>query len=276
MVFLQAYAIGALVILGLMAALWLISLALRNSSIVDIFWGAGFVLTNWVYFALTPEGFAGRKLLAAILVTVWGLRLSLYILLRNWGRPEDFRYRRWREENGPRWWWKSFLQVFLLQGLLMWVISAPLLAAQAGVQPGRLTVFDLLAVALWAIGFFFEAVGDLQMARFRANPANKGQVLNRGVWRYTRHPNYFGDATQWWAFYALAAIASGFWTIFSPILMTGLLLRVSGVALLERTLKETKPGYREYVESTSAFVPWFPRRPKVTSSPQKGEQSDGS
>lgn len=263
MPFLQAYLIGGLVILGMMALLWLFSLLLRNSSIVDIFWGAGFVLANWIYYALTPEGFAGRKLLVAILVTVWGLRLSLYILWRNWGKPEDFRYRKWREENGGRWWWKSFFQVFLLQGLLLWIISTPLLAVQRGSVPGRLTVFDFLALALWAVGFFFEAAGDLQMARFRANPANKGQVLSAGVWRYTRHPNYFGDAAQWWAYYAFAAIAGGFWTIFSPILMTALLLRVSGVALLERTLTETKPKYRDYIERTSAFVPWFPRQPRA-------------
>jgi steroid 5-alpha reductase family enzyme len=264
MAFLEVYAIGGLVILGFMATLWLVSLPLRNASIVDIFWGAGFVLANWIYFALTPEGFPTRKLLAAILVTVWGLRLSLYILFRNWGKPEDFRYRKWREENGPRWWWKSFFQVFLLQGLLLWVISAPLLAVQQGRQPAYLTVLDILATVVWAIGFFFEAVGDLQMARFRANPANKGKVLDTGVWRYTRHPNYFGDATQWWAYYLLAAAAGGWWTIWSPIVMTGLLLRVSGVALLERTLKETKPAYKDYVERTSAFIPWFPRRPRAS------------
>jgi steroid 5-alpha reductase family enzyme len=260
MSFLEVYGIVALVILGYMAILWIASLILWNSSIVDIFWGVGFVMANWVYFALTPDGFAARKWLISILVTIWGFRLSLYILWRNWGKGEDFRYRKWREEAGGEWWWRSFFKVFLLQGILLWIISAPLLAANIGATPAGLTILDFVAIPLWAIGFFFEAVGDLQMARFRANPANKGTVMNRGVWRYTRHPNYFGDATQWWAYYLVALAAGGFFTIFSPILMTTLLVRVSGVALLEKTLKDEIPGYKEYMETTNAFIPWFPRQ----------------
>jgi len=260
MSFLEVYVIVALVILGYMAILWIASLILRNSSIVDIFWGAGFVMANWVYFALTPDGFPARKWLLSILVTIWGLRLSLYILWRNWGKEEDFRYRKWREEAGGEWWWRSIFKVFVVQGVLMWIISAPLLAAQISPTPARMTILDFVAIALWAIGFFFEAVGDLQMARFKANPANKGKVMNTGLWRYTRHPNYFGEATMWWAYYLVAAAAGGFLTVFSPILMTTLLLRVSGVALLEKSLKETKPKYKEYVETTSAFIPWFPRK----------------
>lgn len=260
MTFLEIYGIAALVILGFMAVIWLISLALRDSSIVDIFWGSGFVLANWVYFALTPDGLPARKWLISILVTIWGLRLSLYILWRNWGKGEDFRYQKWRQEAGPKWWWRSFFKVFALQGLLMWIISAPLLAAHISATPDRLTILAWLAIPVWAFGFFFEAAGDWQLARFKANPANKGQVLRTGVWRYTRHPNYFGDATQWWAYYLLAAASGGFWTVFSPILMTLLLLRVSGVALLEKTLTQTKPQYADYVANTSAFIPWFPRK----------------
>jgi steroid 5-alpha reductase family enzyme len=256
---LGVYGFGLLVILGCMAALWILSLYLKNSSIVDIFWGAGFVVVNWVYFALSPDGFLPRKLLIGILVTVWGLRLFIHILTRNWGKPEDFRYRKWREENGRRWWWQSFFQVFLLQGLLLWIISAPLLVAQHSGLPDRLTWIDGVAVVIWGIGFFFESAGDAQLARFKADPANKGRVLDTGVWRYTRHPNYFGDAAQWWGFYLIGASAGGWWAIFSPVIMTVLLLRVSGVALLEKTL-ETRPGYKEYVERTSAFVPWFPKK----------------
>ena len=259
--FLEIYGIGAAAILGLMVALWIASLMLRDASIVDIFWGPGFVMTNWVYFALTVDGYPARKWLICALVTIWGLRLGLHILLRNKGKGEDFRYQKWREEAGAPWWWRSLFKVFLTQGILMWIISAPLLAAQVSATPARLTLLDSLALAVWAVGFFFEAVGDLQLARFKANPANRGQVMDRGVWRYTRHPNYFGDATQWWGYYLMAASASGgFWTIFSPFIMTALLLRVSGVALLEKTLVETKPKYREYVASTSAFFPWFPRK----------------
>jgi steroid 5-alpha reductase family enzyme len=259
MTFLELYAIAGVVTLGLMFALWLVSLLMKNSSIVDIFWGTGFVILAWVFFALTPDGFMTRKLILVILTCLWGLRLSLYILWRNWGKPEDFRYQKWRQESGKRWWWKCFFQVFLLQGMLLWIISTPLLAAQIRLIPNRLTALDVLGTALWVIGFFFETAGDLQLAHFKANPANKGKVMERGVWRYTRHPNYFGDAAQWWGYFLIATAAGGWWTIFSPILMTTLLMRVSGVTLLEKTL-ETRPGYKEYVEKTSAFIPWFLRR----------------
>jgi steroid 5-alpha reductase family enzyme len=260
--FLPIYLILGLIILGLMTLLWPLSLALKNSSIVDVFWGSGFVIATWVAFLLTPDGFTGRRLLLNVLVTIWGLRLSLHILTRNWGKPEDFRYQAWRREAGAAWWWRSYLRVFLLQGVILWIVAAPLVAAQVGKQPSSLTPLDYLAAPVWLVGFFFEAVSDWQLVRFRADPTNKGKVLQTGVWRYTRHPNYFGDATQWWAYYLIAAAAGGFWTICSPILMTVLLFRVSGVALLEKTLTTTRPGYQEYMESTSAFVPWFPRRRK--------------
>ena len=262
MSFITAYGFAAGIILALMTALWILSLTLKNSSIVDIFWGTGFVITAWVYFALTPDGLLARKLLLCALVTLWGLRLSLHILRRNWGKEEDFRYQVWRKEAGKNWWWYSFFKVFLLQGVLLWLISAPLLGAQRAGLGGGLGVLDVAGAAVWGVGFFFEAVGDWQLARFKADPANKGKVMDRGVWRYTRHPNYFGDAAQWWGYYLIAAGApGGFWTVLSPLLMTFLLVRVSGVALLEKSLKEARPGYKEYIESTSAFIPWFPRRP---------------
>jgi steroid 5-alpha reductase family enzyme len=260
--FLSAYLILTAVIFGLMILLWLVSLAIKNSSIVDIFWGAGFVIFAWVSFVLTPQGFFIRKLLLSLLVTIWGLRLTLHILTRNWGKPEDFRYQVWRKEAGISWWWRSLFKVFILQGALLLVIAIPLLSAQFNSLPSHLTWVDYTAIPLWLVGFFFEVVGDWQLTRFKANTANKGKLLNTGVWRYTRHPNYFGDATQWWAFWLLAAAAGGWWTIFSPVIMTGLLLRVSGVSLLEKTLKETKPGYAEYVETTSGFIPWFPKGKK--------------
>lgn len=261
MAFLSTYIIGLAVILGLMLMLWLLSLKIKNASIVDIFWGTGFVIAGWLYFALTPEGYLPRKLLLAALVTIWGLRLSIHIFRRNHGKPEDFRYQKWRRENGAAWWWKSFFQVFLLQGVLLWIVSAPLLAAQQSALPARLTALDALGALLWLVGFYFEAAGDYQLERFKANPANKGRVLDSGVWRYTRHPNYFGDSAQWWGFFLIAAAAGGWWTVFSPALMTYLLVRVSGVALLEKTMS-AKPGYREYMRRTSAFIPWFPKTGK--------------
>lgn len=261
MTFLELYSLTGLIILGLMTLLWLLSLALKDTSIVDIFWGAGFVIIVWAGLLLSPAAPDARRWLLTALVTIWGLRLSLHIALRNLGKGEDFRYARWRAENGRRWWWYSFFQTFLLQGVLMWLISAPLTAVHRFSGGGFPAWLDLAAVLIWAVGFFFEAVGDAQLAAFKKNPANRGQVLRGGVWRYTRHPNYFGDAAQWWGFFLLALAAGGWWTLFSPILMTFLLLRVSGVALLEKTLANQKPGYREYIETTSAFVPWFPRKP---------------
>lgn len=254
------YLLGGLVILSMMIGLWLVSLLLKNSSIVDIFWGSGFVLTGWIYTLLTPDGFLPRKLLLMSLVSIWGMRLSIHILIRNWGKPEDFRYQKWRKESGRSWWIKSLFQVFLLQGLLMWVISVPLLAAQISTQSNSLLWLDWAGVCLWMVGFFFETVGDVQLSRFRANPSNKGKLLNTGVWRLTRHPNYFGDSAQWFGYYLIAASAGGWWTIFSPVIMTLFLIRISGVFLLEKTLRNTKPGYREYMETTSPFIPWFPKK----------------
>ncbi|MBA4386293.1 MAG: hypothetical protein C0410_16285 [Anaerolinea sp.] len=248
------------VIFGLMLLLWMISLLLRNSSIVDVFWGFGFVLSAWVYYFLTPDGFMVRKFLVAGLATIWGLRLTIHVLTRNLGKPEDFRYQKWRNEHGKIWWIRSLFQVFILQGFLMWIISTPLLAAQYSNLPTKLTLFDYAGIFLWVIGFYFETVGDLQLSAFRSNPNNKGHILNTGVWHYTRHPNYFGDSAQWWGYYLLAVSAGAWWSIFSPIIMTIFLIKVSGVALLEKTMRDTKPGYREYMETTNAFIPWFPKK----------------
>jgi steroid 5-alpha reductase family enzyme len=260
--FIQPYLILSLIIFSLMLLLWLVSLWLKNSSIVDIFWGTGFVIFTWGAFLLTPDGFIMRKVLLCVLVTLWGLRLSLHILRRNWGKPEDFRYQIWRKEAGKSWWWKSLFKVFILQGILLLIVAVPLLVDQINPLPAYLTWLDRLVIPLWLVGFTFEALGDWQLLRFKADPVNKGKLLTTGVWSYSRHPNYFGDATQWWAYYLIALSAGGWWTIFSPMIMTYLLLRVSGVTLLEKTLKETKSGYQEYTETTSEFIPWFPRRKK--------------
>lgn len=240
-----------------MLLLWLLSMRLGNAAIVDIFWGCGFGLLAWLYFAL-GAGLLPRKLLVAVLVTIWGTRLSLHIWQRNRGRPEDFRYRAWREQWARSFAWRSLLQVFLLQGALVWLISAPLLLAQtAPAAPGML---DALGTLLWLVGFAFEAGGDWQLQRFKANPLNAGRVLDSGLWRYTRHPNYFGDALIWWGLFLLGAGGPlGGWAIGSPLLMTVLLMRVSGVTLLEQTLAQ-RPAYREYIARTPAFFPWWPKR----------------
>jgi steroid 5-alpha reductase family enzyme len=258
--FLSSFAVVGLVILAFMFLLWLISLAIKNSSIVDIYWGFGFVLAAWAFFLLTSSDFLNRKILLVSLTSIWGLRLTIHVLLRNWGKAEDFRYQKWRTESGRIWWIKSFFQVYLLQGLLMWIISLPLLAGQFFQNKTQFGFFDYFGILFWIVGFFFESIGDAQLTLFKKNPLNHGKVLSSGVWRFSRHPNYFGDSAQWWGYYLIAASAGGWWTIFSPIIMTLFLIKVSGVVLLEKTLIKTKPGYSEYAESTSAFIPWFPRK----------------
>lgn len=257
--FTNLFLLSGAAILLLMTLLWLLSLTLKNSSIVDIFWGFGFILIVWLVFALAPQGYLPRRQLVAILVTVWGVRLALHIGSRNWGKPEDFRYASWRKENGPRWWWVSYFKVFLLQGLIMWMLSAPLIAAQTSGFPAILTPMDLLGMCIWGAGLFFETVADAQLAYFKKNPTNRGRILTSGLWKFSRHPNYFGEAVLWWGYYLLALAAGAGWTVFAPLLMTILLVKVSGVSMLEKTLK-SKPGYEEYMNNTNSFVPWFPKR----------------
>jgi steroid 5-alpha reductase family enzyme len=245
--------------MSMMTILWITSALIKNVSIVDLFWGLGFVIAGWVYY-LNSDGFEMRKIILMTLVSIWGLRLSIYLAWRNHGKGEDFRYRKFRKDYGEnRYWWISFFQTFLLQGILMWLISAPILGAQF--YPGKeLGILDFAGIIVWIIGFVFEAGGDMQLARFKANPANKGKVLNTGFWHYTRHPNYFGDAAAWFGYGLICLAAGSYWPVLGSVLMTALIIKVSGVALLEKTLNDTKPGYKEYVEKTSAFIPWIPKK----------------
>lgn len=250
---------GSLLVLILMTILWIVSIFLKNVSIVDTFWGLGFVMLTWFYYFQT-DGFITRKIILLILVTIWGLRLSFYIGWRNWGEGEDYRYQNFREKHGKKYWWFSYFQTFLLQGFLMVIISVPLLGAQITAKNYALGFLDYLAIIVWLIGFVFEAGGDLQMAKFKNNPDSKGKVLNTGFWRYTRHPNYFGDSAQWWGYGLFSMAAGSYWPILGSVLMTFLLIRVSGVAMLEKSLKDKKPKYRDYIEKTNAFIPWFPKQ----------------
>jgi len=254
------YGANLVILFVCMICLWFLSLALKNASIVDIFWGLGFVIVAWLSF-YRAEGYLGRKLLICALVTVWGLRLAIHIAGRNWGKGEDRRYQAWRASYGPRFWWVSLFTVFGTQGILLWVISLVAQAGQISPEPSRWVWQDTLGLLVWAIGFFFEAAGDWQLARFKADPANRGKVMNRGLWAYTRHPNYFGECLMWWGLFLIAlATPVNIWTIISPLTITILLLKVSGVTLLEKSIVETRPKYRDYMESTSAFIPWFPKR----------------
>ncbi|MDX1604888.1 MAG: DUF1295 domain-containing protein [Candidatus Competibacterales bacterium] len=248
------YALAAL--LGLMVLAWLLSLARQDAGIVDSFWSLAFLLAAGVYHQTLAEP-GPRATLVLILVAIWALRLSGHITWRNWGEPEDRRYQAIRERNEPGFAFKSLYLVFGLQGVLAWIISLPLLVAMAGSAP--LGWLDGLGVALWVVGLVFEAGGDWQLARFKADPANKGRVMDRGFWRYTRHPNYFGDFCVWWGFYLLALAAGGWWSIVAPLLMSFFLLKVSGVALLESDIGERRPAYRDYIRRTNAFFPGPPR-----------------
>jgi len=248
------------IVLLWMFLLWLVSLVKRDASIVDIFWGIGFIGIATVSFVV-GQGYYQRKALIFSLTAVWGLRLAGHIFWRNRGKGEDFRYQAMRRRYGSRFPVVSLLLVFVLQGILMWVVSFPLQVAMSSSSPGLLTWLDFLGAAVWTTGFLFESVGDLQLARFKADPGNKGKVMDRGLWRYTRHPNYFGDALLWWGLFLIASgVPGGYYTIMSPLVMTFLLMRVSGVALLEKTLVKTRPEYAEYTTRTSAFFPRPPRK----------------
>ncbi len=251
--------LGLAVILAAAAGVWLVSVWQRDASIADIGWGAGFVLLAWLY-AILAGAWSPRAGLVLVLTTVWGGRLALHLFVRNHGRGEDPRYHAMRAAHGQAFWWRSLFTVFWLQAAILWFVSVPLLLAVRRVEAAGLTWIDAAGTVLFLLGFACEAVGDRQLARFKADPANRGRVLNHGLWRYTRHPNYFGDATLWWGLWLVAvATPYGWLTLLSPALMTFLLLRVSGVALLERGLVASKPAYAAYVARTSAFVPWPPK-----------------
>jgi steroid 5-alpha reductase family enzyme len=251
----SSYAIAVSVVLSLMISLWLFSLVLKDASIVDRFWGAGFVFVAWALY-LTRSGGDWNQLLLMSLVSIWGLRLSIYIHRRNSGHPEDYRYAEMRSHHGNRFWWYSLISVFLLQGALMLIVAMPVIAVLGVQEKSPLSMWSLAGSVLWLIGFVFEAGGDYQLAKFKSDPANKGKLMTSGLWSLTRHPNYFGDACQWWAFGLFAFALSGGWVSFlGPIVMTAFIFKVSGVMLMEKSLSTKKPGYSDYVKNVPAFVP---------------------
>lgn len=256
----EVLVVNTLVLVVLFFGLWLVSLAVEDASIVDIFWGMSFVVVAWAT-AFVADGAEPRRFLIVVLVSLWGLRLSGYLAWRNLGKGEDYRYQAMRKRFAPRFWLISLWVVFGLQAALAWVVSLPVQGGQVPADPDSLVLLDYLGVVVWAIGLAFESIGDWQLARFKADAANRGAVMDRGLWRYTRHPNYFGDFLVWWGLYLVAlATVDAWWTIVGPIVMSVLLIRVSGVALLERSLRKRRPGYEDYVGRTSAFFPRPPRR----------------
>lgn len=251
--------VSALAILALMLSTWVLSLVLKNASIVDVAWGLGFVLVAWVARA-TADGNDQRQSLLVAMTTLWGLRLASYLFWRNHGNGEDYRYRAMRKHYGPRFGLISLGTVFGLQGVLMWIVSLPVQLGQADPTPD-LGALAYVGIGVWVAGLFFEVIGDAQLARFKADPATKGTVMQTGLWRYTRHPNYFGDACVWWGIALVAAeTGKGAFGLIGAVVMTILLRRVSGVTLLEKSLVKRRAGYVDYVARTSAFIPRPPKK----------------
>jgi steroid 5-alpha reductase family enzyme len=245
-----------LAMLALGFVTWLLSVVRRDVSIVDSIWSLMFLAAAIIYLQQN-EAIGIREILIFILVLIWALRLACYLTWRNWGQPEDSRYQQIREKYSPYFALKSLLIIFVFQAVLAWLVSLPLLMSLTTTQ--SLSILDMFALVLWLVGMGFEAVADLQLYRFKANADNTGKVLDTGLWRYSRHPNYFGEFCIWWGFYLFAVSSGGWWTILSPLMMSFLLLRFSGVALLEKDIHKRRPAYRDYIARTNAFIPGKPR-----------------
>lgn len=254
--FWQSRILSLALLLVVVTGVWLVSLRLEDASLIDLFWGPLFALQGWVHHlgAADPGPLSAGTVWIA---TLWAVRLALHLARRNLGKGEDPRYREMRERGGAGWAVRSLVTVFWLQAGLAWGIGWPLAVVAGAGDVAR--EWGLAGLVVAAIGFAFEAVADAQLARFKADPENRGRVMDRGLWRFSRHPNYFGDALFWWGVWLVAVGAGAWWSVAAPVAMTLLLLKVSGVPLLESRLEETREGYRDYVRRTPAFVPWFPR-----------------
>jgi steroid 5-alpha reductase family enzyme len=242
-----------------MSATWVVSVRLRDAGIVDILWGATGALIAVGAFLLS-DGALPRKVLVTSMTVIWGCRLALHVGMRGRGKGEDFRYAAMRAERPHTFPLRSLFTVFLFQALLIWIVCLPTQMAQVPPVPTDLNWLDYLGLAVWILGFWVETTADRQLRDFLADPANRGKVMDRGLWRYSRHPNYFGDSMIWWGIFLVAAATGAWWTIVSPILMTVFLMRISGVPLLEKALADRREGYREYMERTSSFFPWPPKK----------------
>lgn len=249
--------LGLAAIVIFFTILWGLSVRLQNSSIADVGWGPGILVIGLTYY-LSSSGYPLRAHLTLILLAIWGIRLAVHLGIRNRLEGEDYRYVKWREEYEDKWWWFSYVKVFLLQAVIAWVISLPIYFSIVSLVPPALNLFDYLGVLVFLVGLVFESLGDEQLRRFRADRANKGKVLETGLWSYTRHPNYFGEAMVWWGFGLIGVATGGLPGLLGPAILTYLLLYVSGVPPLEASLI-TKQGYIQYVGKTPAFVPLPPQ-----------------
>jgi steroid 5-alpha reductase family enzyme len=252
------FLILALALWVYMTGWFIISLLKKRNDVADIAWGVGFVLMAWLSWVLSPDS-SQRGLLLGILITVWGVRLAVHIFRRNRGKTEDYRYQTWRQEWGKWFYLRSYGQVYLLQGSLLFLIILPVLLVNNNTNQ-VFGYLDIIGLVVWLTGFFFESVGDKQLSEFVKNPENKGKLMQSGLWKYTRHPNYFGEVTQWWGIWLVAMGAPISWLgIIGPLTITFLILKVSGVPMLEKKMKD-KPEFAEYARRTNKFFPWFQKR----------------
>lgn len=256
------YLILALLLFFYMSFWFIVSLIKKRNDVADVAWGLGFVLMSWSSLFLS-DFFGARGVLVVILVTMWGLRLSWHIHQRNKNKKEDYRYLAWRKEWGKWFYLRSYFQVYILQGFLLFLIVSPVLIINKNFN-NQLSYFDFIGLLVWLIGFYFEVVGDAQLAKFIKNPANKGKLMQSGLWAYTRHPNYFGEVTQWWGLWIIAlAVNNGWIGLISPMTITFLILKVSGIPMLEKKMQK-KPGFQDYKKRVNKFFPW-PNRKLVKS-----------
>ncbi len=243
------------ILLAYMTGWFVVSLIKKRNDVADIAWGLGFVLLTWISFFMGGSK-AQRGILVGVLVTIWGMRLAMHIYKRNKGKIEDYRYLAWRKEWGKWFYPRSYAQVYLLQGVLLYLIVFPVLFINKN-NVGGLGVLDYIGVAVWILGFYFESKGDAELARFIKNPENKGKLLRTGLWQYTRHPNYFGEVTQWWGVWLISMSLPGAWiAVVGPLTITILILKVSGIPLLEKRMEEN-PDFADYKRVTNKFIPWF-------------------
>jgi steroid 5-alpha reductase family enzyme len=252
------YATLAVILWGYMTLWFLISLIRRRNDVADVAWGLGFVLLAWTSFFLSGES-GTRGVLADILVTIWGLRLASHIHARHRGKAEDFRYMAWRQEWGRLFYARSYVQVYLVQGALLFMVALPVLMVNRS-SAGPLGSLNGIGVCFWLFGFLFETIGDAELVRFASDPFNRGKLLQAGLWRYTRHPNYFGEVMQWWGIWLLAlSVPRDWFSIVGPLTITFLILKVSGIPMLEKKMAEN-PDFADYKRKTSVFLPWIPKR----------------
>jgi steroid 5-alpha reductase family enzyme len=252
------FVLSTTLLLIYMTTVFVFALWLKDNSIVDVAYGAAFVLVGWTGLLILGNGHA-RQWLVVLLVTLWGVRLAVHILLRKQGEGEDFRYRQWRESWGNTFVWRSFLQIFMLQGAVIFLVVLPVQLV-INAPGGQLGMLDRIGVLIWLFGFAFETIGDWQLLQFKKNPLNQGGIIQHGLWRYTRHPNYFGEAVLWWGIFLIALNAEyGLWALISPVLINFLLLKVSGIPMLELKY-QSNPEFIAYKSRTNAFFPWLPKK----------------